>query len=454
MARFGPTCSIVKEFYLYLPVVNLSFMRHYPFARFAAAAIAALTLVSGCQDPATTDQPITEPRTNFFTYDGHSFDINSVVKYEKTASAVELWLSAENGATTTAQIREAGDYIVLRTNGSYLGGRDYFKGTASKDSYIRFTEMEFAYGDDGTAFIEIHIENDSIKIDFLADKLYTKADEAPVVLLSGSYSGTFTVEKEQPYQNEWGFDRDRSNLSGAAYVTREDGGMTSVVLYEGENSEAVRLQMQPGDFGREYTGSDLNKIILTYNGGVPFDLKNATGTISASIKEGTLTVNVNVTNKETQMRAAYHGAFENDIVKLNRFHYEYEGESVVEGTQTIVKLMRKESGSSIQFYFSPNEGYKLEDNINYTHMPILVVPTGIINTGKNLFKDIQGWSFMYDMMQVGPYENDYKPYPADEDWIEVNFDGEKYEVEMILSANAEGLAGSTIDLYYKGAPKN
>ena len=437
-----------------MPAVKLSFMRHYSIASFVAAAFAAMALISGCQDSGAADQTKTEPRTNFFTYDNHSFDINSVVKYDKTATAVELWLSAENGATTTEQIRQAGDYIVLRTNASYLGKRDYFKGTASKDSYVRFTEMEFAYGDEGTAYIEVQIENDSIKIDFLADKLYTKAGEAPAAILSGSYSGTFTVEKEQPYQNEWGFDRDRSDLNGAAYVTREDGGMTSVVLYEGEDSEAVRLQMQPDDFGREYTGNNLNKIILTYNGGVPFDLKNATGTISTSIKEETLSVNVNVTSKGTQMRAVYQGTFENDIVKLNRFIYNYDGESGVEGTQTIVKLMTKESGSSIQFYFSPSEGYKLEDNINYTHMPILTIPTDIVNEGKKLFKDIQGWSFMYDMMQVGPYESDFKPYPADEDWIEVNFAGGKYEVEVILSANAEGLAGSNIDLYYKGAPKN
>ena len=99
-------------------------MRHYSIASFVAAAFAAMALISGCQDSGAADQTKTEPRTNFFTYDNHSFDINSVVKYDKTATAVELWLSAENGATTTEQIRQAGDYIVLRTNASYLGKRD------------------------------------------------------------------------------------------------------------------------------------------------------------------------------------------------------------------------------------------------------------------------------------------------------------------------------------------
>ena len=431
-------------------------MRHYHITRIVAAAVAAIGLISGCQETGNENQMIEEPRTNFFTYDGYSFDINSVVKYEKTASAVELWLSAENGATTTEAIREAGDYVILRTSSSFLGEDkgDYFTGAASKDSYIRFNDLEFAYGDSGIASIKVSVKNDSIKIDFLAEKLYTKAGETPKVLLSGSYSGTFTVEKEEAYQNEWGFDRDRSDLNGASYVTREDGGMTSVILYEGEKSEVVRIQMQPGDFGKEFTGKDLNRLIITYNGGVPFDLKSASGTISTSIKNETLSVNVNVTNKGTQMRVAYQGTYESDVVKLNRFHYDYEGESGYEGTQTIVKLMAKEMGNMIRFYFSPSDEYKLGNAINSTHMPILDIPANVVNAGKTLFKDIENWSFEYDMMQVGPYEDDYKPYPCDEDWIEINFDGRKYEIEMVLSANAEGLAGSNIDLYYKGAPKN
>ena len=65
-------------------------MRHYHITRIVAAAVAAIGLISGCQETGNENQMIEEPRTNFFTYDGYSFDINSVVKYEKTASAVEL----------------------------------------------------------------------------------------------------------------------------------------------------------------------------------------------------------------------------------------------------------------------------------------------------------------------------------------------------------------------------
>lgn len=424
-------------------------MKKISFARLAAAAIAALTLVSGCKEPDNGNGIKEEPRTNFFTYDGYTFDINSVVKYEKGATAVELWLSAEEGATSAEAIREAGDYVVLRTSTSYLGQRDYFKEAKSKDSYIRFTELEFAYGDQGTAYIEVSLERDQIKIDFLAEKLYTKAEGA---VLSGSYTGSYSVEKEQPYQNEWGLDRDRNNLTGASFISREDGGKTSVILYEGKESEAVSLKVDPEDINKEFTAAEFGKVTLTYNGGVPFDLRNATGTISTSLNDGNLNININVTNKEFQLRAVYSGEYEEKLVKLNRYRFDYEGESPYEGEQSIVKLMVKEGGNSVQFYFSPSEGYTITE-ANSTHMPILTVPSSLINSGKKLFKDIEGWSFAYDVMEVGPFEDTYKPAPGENDWIIINNENGEYEIEMLLTGNATGMYGSSIDLYYKGTPK-
>ena len=83
-------------------------------------------------------------------------------------------------------------------------------------------------------------------------------------------------------------------------------------------------------------------------------------------------------------------------------------------------------------------------------MPVLTVQSSIINQGKKSFTEITGWEFAFDMMQVWPYEDAYRPHPADTDWIEINHDGDTYEVEFVLSSNATGMQGSSIDVYYKG----
>ena len=57
---------------------------------FAAALISAMAL-AGCQkETQTTPEP--EVKTNFFTYDGYSFDINSAARIDKGDNTVELWL--------------------------------------------------------------------------------------------------------------------------------------------------------------------------------------------------------------------------------------------------------------------------------------------------------------------------------------------------------------------------
>ena len=111
--------------------------------------------------------------------------------------------------------------------------------------------------------------------------------------------------------------------------------------------------------------------------------------------------------------------------------------------------MVEDKGTFIRLFFSPGEGYTIS-NANSTHMPILTVPTSIINAGKKTFMELEGWEFAYDMMQSWPYENEYKPHPSYSDWIEINRDGMEYEVEFILTSQATGMQTSTIDLYYKG----
>ena len=91
-----------------------------------------LLMMGSCEKP-DSNKPEPEERKNFFTFETYSFDINSVVKYDKGDNAIELWLSPESGLTTTSQIEKSGDYVVLNTHASYLGSRDRFNAQASAD---------------------------------------------------------------------------------------------------------------------------------------------------------------------------------------------------------------------------------------------------------------------------------------------------------------------------------
>ena len=111
--------------------------------------------------------------------------------------------------------------------------------------------------------------------------------------------------------------------------------------------------------------------------------------------------------------------------------------------------MVEDKGGVLKLFFSPSEEYNIA-GANSTHMPILTLPSSVINAGKKTFDELTDWEFAYDVMQSWPYENEYKPHPSYSDWIEINRDGMEYEVEFILTSQATGMQTSTIDLYYKG----
>jgi hypothetical protein len=166
-----------------------------------------------------------------------------------------------------------------------------------------------------------------------------------------------------------------------------------------------------------------------------------------------LTISVSLINGDTYLRAEYAGGFTPELIRLNRFTFDYAGESPYEGTHDIVKLMIQDLGDLIKFYFSPSEGYSVNDATSW-HMPILVVPKSIINQGPQMFTALSNWSFDFDLMQVEPYENDYKPHPDVNDVIEVSESHGEYEVEMKLWGIATSMDSSYIDLYFKGKPQN
>ena len=424
-------------------------MKLLSFAKAAAMAILGTMLISGCEKPDNGPVSSEEPKTNYFIYNGYEFEINSAVQYDKGDNSVEVWLSPISGLTTSKEIKAGGDYVVFNTHRSYLGGRDRFSADASKDSYICFGEQKFAYGDQGTAYIDVAMPKDSLKVNFLAQVLQTKNSPVPAAMLSGSYAGTYTVEKEQPYANDWGFDREHAAIEKAVYTTREDEGDFSITLYEANGTEAIRIEMPEDEFGDEILLSFPQTTLKLYIRGIEFSLQGAAGTIKTSVDEDAATVSISLVKDGRILRAEYSGAYETETVKLNRFKFYYEGESPYEGNHKIEKLMVEDNDDVLKLFFSPSEGYTIS-NANSTHMPILTIPTSIINAGKKTFMELEGWEFAYDVMQSWPYDNEYKPHPLYSDWIEINRDGMEYEVEFILTGQATGMNTSTIDVYYKG----
>lgn len=440
--------------FVILTMTTMTNIKRVFLAVFMAAA--AMAAIHGCQKPDNgTENTDPEEKTNYFIYDGYSLEINSVVQYDTGDNNIELWLSPTSGLTTISEVESAGDYVVLNTHRSYLGSKDRFNGQTSKSSFIRFcNNLQFAYGNTGTAYIEVAIDGNEITLGFLAQHLYSKATETSAAMLEGKYSGAFSVEKELPFSNQWGMNRNREDLTGARYTTYEDGSNSSIALFNKAGDAAIELILEPSKIGKtiSLTGTAPAGVELKYSNGVDFELKGTSGTITTSISENTLKVSMNIIKGELQMRAEYDGAYETAMVKLNRYIYDYSGTSAYKGKYDIAKLMVASNAVTTTFYFAPSEGYQISTS-NSTHMPILKVPTSLINAGKKSFMEIGDWEFAFDAMQVWPYENDYKPHPASTDWIEVRHNNNVYEVEFVLSGLATSMPESHIDVYYKGQAK-
>ena len=436
---------------IYLQNLNTTLMKLISFAKAAAMAMIVTMFTVGCEKPDNGPVASEDTLTNFFVYDGYSFDIRSAVQYDKSDNSVELWLSPISGLTKSKEIKEGGDYVVLNTHKSYLGDRDRFSAAQSKESYISFCEQTFAYGNSGTAYIEVQFSNDSLLVSFLAEKLYTKADDKPLSMLSGEYKGTFTVEKDKQYANDWGFDREHAAIAKAVVTTREDGGNSTITLFEANGKEGIRIELPHSCIGKEYriTASEYPEEIKLYAGKSRFALKGAAGTIKTSVNETETTVSISLSKDGRQLRAEYSGAYESESVKTNRFIFDYEGESPYEGEKEIVKLMVEDKGGVLKLFFSPSEGYTMSE-ANSTHMPILTIPSSVVNAGKKTFKELTDWEFAYDVMQSWPYTDEYRPHPADTDWIEINREGNVYEIEFVLTSQGTGSYTGTIDVYYKG----
>lgn len=432
-------------------------MKNHSIASIAALMFTSLLLFCGCEEGTKTPvTPEEDTPTNFFIYEGYEFVINSVVRFDKGDNSVELWLSPVAGLSTIAEIESLGDYVVLCTHQSYLGSRDRFSGTTSKNSFIRFTDKEYAYGSKGTAYIEAAIDGQDITLSFLAENLYAKsAEPKPALAIEGAYSGPFTTDTEKELVNEWEYGKNRRPLYSATYYTREDGGDSAVTLYGENGKEQISIILTPDNIDKNFIFSASDKIKgvkLTYSGGADFDLTGAAGTIRTKlIDKKTIEAYINVSRGDITLQVQYQGEYNNKVIKTNRYIYDYEGSSSYEGNHEIVKLMVDTGTHYSSFYFSPAKGYNMQ-SANSTHMPILKIPNNIINVGMKKFVDLDdGWDFAFDLMQVWPDNGDeYKTHAADTDWIIVTHKDGIYEIEFVLNGVATGMPATKIDVHFKG----
>lgn len=419
-----------------------------------ATLFAIFISITACEKANQNGGTNHEKESNFFIYDGYTFDIKSVVSYDAGDNLLEFWLSSTEGLKTAEEVESAGDYVVLNTHKSYLGGRDRFSGASSNNSSIRFCNEKFAKGDVGNAYIEVAIEGDILTLDFIAENLYTKAAAPVPVKLKGTYKGTYSVEDEEKYSNEWGLDRERNKITEAILNNYEKG--MSVISLNSADGNGIDIQLDPSRINNKITfptKKDISDITITYGNDTNFRLTDAIGSISVSSDSENIRVEVDLKTREGRLRAYYNGAHETKLYKKNRYIFDYEGDSSVEGWHDIVKLMVQHSGSQVKFYFSPSTGYSI-NNSNSTHMPILTVPESIINKGKTFVKDLDGWNINYDTMQASKYENEDKPHAGEEDWIEITENGNIYTVELEISSSSTYMPSSSLDIYYSGTASN
>ena len=419
-----------------------------------ATIVAIIISLTACEKQNQGGNTNNEKTSNFFLYDGYSFDIRSVVSYEAGNNLMEFWLSSTEGLTTAKEIEEAGDFVVLNTHKSYLGQRDRFTGSSSEYSSIRFCNESFVKGNVGNAYIEVSMTQETLTMDFVAENLYTKAAAPTPVKLKGKYSGTYVVEEEEKFSNQWGLDRERHQISDAVYTTYEDG--KDIITLSSSDGRTVNLQISPDRLNKKVTlptKNDISDIIITCDG-KNFNLNNGIGSFLIKKDEDSIDVEVDIKTSSSRVRVYYSGNYEYKLSKMNRYIYDYEGDSSVEGWHDIAKLMTQGSASSVKFYFSPSTGYSISTS-NSTHMPILTVPSSIINAGKTYVKNLESWNLSYDLMQVSKYESEEKPHAGDEDWIEISLDADGiYTIDLKITATSSSMYGSSLDIFYKGAASN
>lgn len=420
----------------------------------SAIIIAALIFAAGCEKTPEKPSQDSEKEDNLFIYDGYSFDINSVVQYDTGTNQLEFWLSSQKGLQTTQEVTAAGDYVVISTHKSYLGTRDRFTGTASDNSSIRFCNEVFSKGDEGNGYIRIDMKDDILTLEFVAQYLYTKANAEPKNKIEGKYEGTFVIEPETEYTNQWGPGRERNEISDVLVTFYEDNTKTCIDLYS-DNGEEFNLQIIPDYFGRKifFPGNSTQGLALTYGGDKTFNMNGIAGFIETKISDESFELALDIQLDDNRMRAYYKGEYRQETVKTNRYIYltnTFDGadNQYVPLTEKyeIKKLLVSESDGTITFYFATDTDYAI-GNSDSVKIPKLSVPASIVNAGRHYFNTLEEWEVIYDKL----YISDDEPLElTDDNWVEISRTGDYFEISGEISYQSTTSPLTGLDFNFKG----
>lgn len=338
----------------------------------------------GCEDPAPVNEKEEEMiYTNTYEYDGESFDIQSVVKYE-TETTVELWLSPVKDLNTIGSVIENGNYGVVSVNRTYIGGRDLFK---KSGSYVRFNEKMFEKGCNAKAFVDMSFEDEAVCLSFRIETLYSdgKAEDKE---FSGNYKGAFT-DHNQVLVNQWSYNRIVKAITGGKVnVTMDDNYNTTMTfcLYDDPTfmHEAVTVTIPESKEGEEIVESD-DVQALTYDNGKTFELKNSANInkLIASLVDDNVTLEMDLANGSDFLAANYTGKVEINESKPNHIactvlekNSEGDYEEVITRRNKIHKLFIKSGSNSTSFYFGMSENAESAYREAY---PTLMIETDLMD---------------------------------------------------------------------------
>lgn len=362
-----------------------------------ALTSAFIMAVSSCEKPTSTEgDDNTAPETvytNTYEYGEQSYEIKSVVRYQ-TTTTVEMWFSSVAGLSTIEEIVEKGNYGVISVNRTYLGGRDMFK---KSGSYMAFNGFRFDRGSNAKAFIEMSLEETSVKFNFKSETLFdngTSTDKE----FAGSYNGTF-VEHQHNLVNQWSHNRVVKNILKAKVFVNMDANYnttTRFAFYDDEAymHEAVAVTLPQNCVGKDVT--ELSDVVsVTYDNGKAFELVNSANInkLLATLVDDDATINMDLVNGSQLLAADFTGKVLLNESKPNHISYttyEKSGDTwneLVTRRYPVTKLIVKGGSSSTRFYFPTIEDASSEYLGSY---PLLSVETKYVDGKYHFAADADG----------------------------------------------------------------
>lgn len=435
------------------------------FAAVAAIIITTFAATTGCKKDICVTEP-EEPEYTF-TYGQDTYVIRSVVRLEKDET-IEYWMSQTEGLTKVSEIENDSDRLMLSIAKSRLNSGEY--DVTETGNSISFYKYSYVGGiNSGKARFSV-AENDGIlTISFKLESLYDSSSNK-YSGISGSYTGIYSEDSDMILDGEWALNRSRKDIVSVKWTRCEDGAPSTFTLYDA-GGEAVVFNMNEDYINSDGVSFKVNEVRNYGWLSVKYTKKlniftldnNSYGHIKAYLsKDGMIVVSISLTNGTRSLRAEYTGAYESELTnKGNRHIFTYKGtHSHTPCNQTggqcrndIAKLIVRQHGTSVSFWFPPTDGYSSSSSMTPTQMPILTVPESFIGKGKVMLAEEDGWKFEFDAMQVEPYESEEKPYPSAASWVRIEkADDSAYEVEIELTCPSTQyfLYEASIDLHYKG----